>query len=59
MSTSRSEVLGYHEYFKGSWWEEGEKNVSDFQQLCDLLLKQVRERAGELRMETSTDGGKV
>jgi len=47
--------IRHHEHFKGSWWEEGEKNRGDFKQLCDSLLGQVRERAGELRAETSPE----
>lgn len=48
--------IRYYEHFKGSWWEEGEKNRAEFQQLCGLLLNQVKERAGELRVETSAEG---
>ena len=47
--------LRHHEHFKGSWWEEGEKNRGDFQQLCNSLLNQVRDRAAELRAEVSSE----
>lgn len=48
--------IRHREHFKGSWWEEGDKNRGDFKQLCDSLLNQVRERAGELRAETLSEG---
>lgn len=49
--------IRYDRHFDGSWWKDGEKNRGDFKQLCDLLLGQVRERAGELREEVSAEGG--
>lgn len=49
--------IQYHKHFEGSWWEEGEKNRSEFKQLCDSLLTQIRDRAGELRVETSAEAG--
>lgn len=48
--------IRHHEHFTGSWWDKGEKNSADFKQLCDALLVQVRERAQELRAETSSEG---
>lgn len=48
--------IRYNKHFEGSWWKEGEKNRGDFEQLCDSLLNQVRERAGELRAEILSEG---
>jgi hypothetical protein len=54
----RLELSQIHDnkHFDGSWWEKGEKNSGDFMQLCDSLLIQVKERAQELRAETSPEG---
>ncbi|SRR5258708_21395682 len=46
--------IRHHEHFKGEWWEQGEKNLEDFKQLCDALSIQVRARAAELRTAAST-----
>lgn len=48
--------IRHNKHFEGSWWKEGEKNRGDFKQLCDSLLNQVRERAGELRAEILSEG---
>lgn len=51
--------IGLHRHFVDPWWEQGEKNQREFQRLCDVLLSQVRGRAGELRAETSgVDAGR-
>lgn len=43
--------IRHNEHFKGTWWEDGERNRNEFQTLCNTLLKQVKSRAGELRAE--------
>ncbi len=47
-----SNILHY-EHFKGDWWEKGEKNRNNFQQLCDALSVLVRARVAELRAGAS------
>lgn len=51
--------IQHNEHFEGSWWKEGEKNRGDFKQLCDPLLNQVRERAGELRAEILSEENNI
>jgi hypothetical protein len=48
--------IRYEDHFKGSWWQDGERNQGEFKELCDSLLTQVRERAAQLRASGS-DGG--
>lgn len=43
--------IRHNEHFKGTWWEDGERNRNEFKTLCNTLLKQVKSRAGELRAE--------
>jgi hypothetical protein len=43
--------IRHNEYFKGTWWKDGERNRNEFKTLCNTLLKQVKSRAGELRAE--------
>ncbi|OFW10414.1 MAG: hypothetical protein A3H96_02480 [Acidobacteria bacterium RIFCSPLOWO2_02_FULL_67_36] len=46
--------IRYDEHFKGSWWEDGKKNRDEFKALCDELLRQSKDRAGELRADSTT-----
>ena len=47
--------IRHNEHFKGSWWEDGEKNRDEFKRLCDALLQQVKGRAAELRAESTAE----
>lgn len=47
--------IRHHKHFEGSWWDDGERNRGEFQKHCDALLGLVRQRAVELRAETSAE----
>ncbi|MFQ5881430.1 MAG: hypothetical protein ACE5I9_02995 [Candidatus Methylomirabilales bacterium] len=47
--------IRHHEHFAGSWWDDGQRNRNQFQQLCSTLLNQVKTRAGELRADVSSE----
>ncbi len=47
--------IRHHERFAGSWWDDGERNRAQFQELCSTLLNQVKTRATELRADVSPE----